>query len=173
MTPCLSGKVDVGAGANERGERVGVVASAVTEDDRLDQGGPAQIIHMIERATCRDQHANDLRVSQMGGGNQRRPVIAAGDRAGIAAAVERNPQHRHVVGDRGDGDDVVAVDLQRLGIGAEPQQRARRFVLLLIDGDMQRRPLPPVDRFSVRAGCDKTLDCRDVARSSGRVQTGI
>ena len=74
---------------------------------------------MVERRLGRDQHPHDLGVAEVRGGDQRGAVVAAGDVARAGAAVERELEHLDVVRDRGDGDDVVAVELQRVGIGAE------------------------------------------------------
>ena len=41
--------VHVGAGFDQRAQRVGVVLAAVAEHDRLDQRGPAEIVDVVER----------------------------------------------------------------------------------------------------------------------------
>jgi hypothetical protein len=83
----------------------------------------------------------------MRGGNQRCAVIGAGDVACLAAAFERDLEHRYVVGDCSDGDDVVFLRLERIGVGAEPHQRARRLRLAHESGDMQWRPRAAVARI--------------------------
>jgi hypothetical protein len=78
-------------------------------------------------------------MAEVGRGDQRRADIGAGDVLGRAAAFQRQFEHRHIVGDRGDGDDVVLLRLQRIGIRLVAQQRARGALLLHEGGDMQRR----------------------------------
>ena len=72
----------------------------------------------------------------MSGGNQGRAIITAGNSLRVAAAFKRDLKHRHVVGDSCDGDNVIAIDVQLVRIGAEPDQGARGIVLLLIDRDV-------------------------------------
>ena len=49
-----------------------MVLAAIAEHDQLDQRGPAEIVDVIERRAGRDQHAHDLGVAEMRGGDQRR-----------------------------------------------------------------------------------------------------
>ena len=109
----------------------------------------------------------------MRGRNQRRAVITAGDSLRVAAAFKRDLKHRHVVGDRCNGDDVIAVDVQLVRIGAEPDQGARGIVLLLIDRDMQRRAMTRVERFLVFGSRDARFDIGDVATGGGGMQAAI
>ena len=84
---------------------------------------------MVERRAGADQLAHDLDVAEMRRGDQRGAVVAAGDVLRAAAQLERDLQRRQIVRHRGDGDDVVAVVLQRVGIGARRDERAHRVPL--------------------------------------------
>ena len=118
------GNIDVGAGLDQGAQGLGVVVAAIAEHDRFDQRGPLQIVDVIERRVSGNQRPHDFGVTEMRGRNQRRAVINAGDRFRIAAAFKRDLKHRHVVGDRGDGDDVIAVDVELFG-SAPSRIRAR------------------------------------------------
>ncbi len=113
---------------------------------------------MIERRARSDQHAHDLGVAKVCGGNQRGAVVAAGNGARVTTAVERDAEHRHVVGNGSDRHDVVAVDLLPVRRRAQPQQGAGGLVLSLKDGDMQRRAAAGVGSFLVSTGGDKPPD---------------
>ena len=128
---------------------------------------------MIERRLRCDQCTYDLVVAEMRGGDQRRAVIGAGDVARLAAAVERGFQHRHVVGDRRDGDDVVFLRLERIGVGAEPHQRACGVRLAHEGGNMERRAGVAVARIDRRARLHELLNFGDVALCRRRVQAAI
>ncbi len=87
------GLIDVGAGLHQGLEHRDVTLAAIAEHDRLDQGGPAQIVDVVERCFGRDQRAHDFVVSEMRGGDQRGAFIGAGDVRGRAAAREREFEH--------------------------------------------------------------------------------
>ena len=75
------GDVDVGAGLDQRRQGGGVILAAITEHDGFHQRGPAQIVDVIERRAGDDESANDLGMTEMGGGDQGGAVIGAGDSA--------------------------------------------------------------------------------------------
>ncbi len=93
-------------------------APAVAQHDRLDERRPAEIVDVVERRLGDDERAHHLVVAEVRRGDQRRAVVAAGDVGGLAADRERDLERLDVVGDGGDGDDVVAVVLERVRIGA-------------------------------------------------------
>ena len=76
------GDGDIGASLNQRLNGGAVIAAAVAEHDGLEQGGPAEIVDVIERRLGRDEGAHDLHVSAMGSRDQRGVFVRAGDRAG-------------------------------------------------------------------------------------------
>ncbi len=146
--------------------------AAIAEHDRLDDRSPAQIVDVIERRLGRDQRAHDFIVAEMRGGDQRGAVIGACDVGGLAAAFERDLEHRHVVGDGGDRDDVVLLRFQRIGIGAEPHQCARRVGLVHEGGDMQRRAAVSIAGVDRRAGASPVFRFRQ-RRLSPRPHAGL
>jgi len=68
----------VRARVNERSNGFDMIDAAVTEDDRLNQGGPTEIVDMIKRCAAFDEPPDDLVVTQMGGGDQGGAFITAG-----------------------------------------------------------------------------------------------
>src|SRR5262249_12461745 len=56
------GKGDIGAGLDQGRDCGRVVAAAIAEHDRLEQGGAAEIVDVVERRLGRDQGAHDLHV---------------------------------------------------------------------------------------------------------------
>src|SRR6188768_2963660 len=62
------GKVDVSAGIRQRLERCDMTFAAVTEHDRLDYRGPAEVVDVVERRLGGDQRAHDLVVTEVRGG---------------------------------------------------------------------------------------------------------
>ncbi len=72
-------KIAARAGLHQRPRASDMARPAIAEDHRLDQGGPSEIVHMVERRTRRDQPAHHLVMAEMRGGNERRAEIGAGD----------------------------------------------------------------------------------------------
>ena len=128
---------------------------------------------MVERRLGRDQRLDDLRMTEVGGGDQRGAVVVAGDRAGIGAGFERDLEQLDVVVDRGDGERVETLQVARVRIGAEPQQRAHRVMMLAVGGHQQRRAAVGILQVRALAFLDQFFDLGDVAHGGGRVQAGI
>ena len=150
-----------------------MIAPAIAEHDRLDQCGPAEIVDVIERRARRDQHAHHLGVAEMRGGDQRRALIGAGDVLRIAAAGERELEHRHIVGHRHDGDDVVLLRVERVRVGAAADERLRGRLVAEVRRDMQRRAAMAVDCVDLLAGRDQPRDLGGIALGGSRVQAAI
>ena len=167
------GKGDVGAGLDQGIDSGRVVAAAISEHDGLEQGGAAEIVDVVERRLCRDQSAHDLHVPAVRGGDQCRVVMGTGNGARVAAALERDPEHFKVVVHGRDGDDVVALGIERVGIGAEPDEGARRLVLAQKRGNVQRRAAVGVLDGGLFALADQLLDLGGVAARGGVVKPGI
>src|SRR5262249_42571622 len=167
------GKGDVGTGLDQGRDRGRVVAATIAEHDRLEQGGAAEIVGVVERRLGRDQGAHDLHVPAMGGGDQRSVVIGTGDGARIAAALERDLQQFEVVVHGRDGDDVVALGIERVWVGAEPDEGARCRILAQKRGYVQRRAAVGVLNVGLFALGDQLLDLSGVAARGGVVEAGI
>jgi hypothetical protein len=105
--------------------------------------------------------------------NERGAVVSAGDIAGAGTAVEREFQSFEIVRHGGDGDDVVAVDLQCVRVGAALDQRAGGVVPLEIDRDVKRGAASRVLDVRPLALGDQLLDLGDVALGRGFVQSGV
>ena len=112
-------------------------------------------------------------MAEMRGGARARCRHRGGDVAGAGAALERDVEHVEVVLRRRDGQDVVALGVERVGIGAEADERARRGMVLAEYGDVQRRAAVGILDVRPLAGGDQPLDLGDVASGGGGVQAGI
>jgi len=99
--------------------------------------------------------------------------MGTGDGARVAAALERDPEHFEVVVHGRDGDDVVALGIERVRVGAEPEEGARRLVLAQKRGDVQRRAAVGVLDVGLFALGDQLLDLGGVAARGGIVKPGI
>ena len=166
--------VGVGAGLHQRLDGGDVVRPAIAEHDRLVQRGPAAPVDVIERRVVGDQDAHDLDVAEMGGGAQGRAVIrSVVTLRALAPPSSAMLEHLDVVVDGRDGQDVVALGVERIGIGAEPEERARRRVMLAVDRDVQRRAAVRILDVHPLAGGDQALDLGDVAAGGGGMQAGI
>ena len=128
---------------------------------------------MVERRAGRDQRAHHLVMAEMGGGDQRRAVIGAGDVGRLAAAFQRRLEHRHVVGNRRNGDDVVALAVERVRIGAERHEFHGRGILLGEGGDVEGRAAVRVAHVHIGAVLDEPLDRRRIAARRRRVKAVI
>ena len=89
---------------------------SVTENHGLDQGGPTEIVDVIERRAGRDQRAHDGVVSKVGSRDESGPVVSTGNGPRIAAQIDRQLYHARIVLDSSNGDHVVVITLQRIGV---------------------------------------------------------
>jgi hypothetical protein len=135
-----------------------VARAAVAQHDRLDERGPAQVVDVVERRAGADQLAHDRVVAEVRRGDQRRAVVAARHVGRAIAERERHLHRLDVVGDRRDRDRVVAVRVERVGVGARGDQRAHRVVPLRERGDVERvRPCASrASTFAPAAACERT-----------------
>ena len=171
--PRPSARFGIRAGGDERAQCLDVALAAVAEHDRLDHRRPAQVVHVVERRAGGDQHPDDLVVTEVRGGDQRGAVVGAGHVLRAGAAFERDLEHRHVVGDGGDGHDVVALRVERVRVCAALHEHPGGVVLPAVRGDVQRRAPVAVAQLAVRAGGDEALDLGDVAGGGRGVQAGV
>ena len=166
-------KIDIRAGVHQGLERRRVSGPAIAQHDRFDQRRPAEVVDVIERRAATDQNAHDLDMAQMRRGDQRGSVVTAGDVRGTAAQREGDVERRQVVRDRRDGDDVVAVTLQRVRIGACLHQRPHCVVLAGEGGNVQRGAAVPVTCVDTGAGSDEPGDLARVAAGCGGKKSRI
>ena len=59
--------------------------SAVTENDGFDQGGPVQVVYVVQRCAGGDQLFDHAVVPKVGSCDKRGAVVSAGDQFGAAA----------------------------------------------------------------------------------------
>ena len=124
--------------------------TTVAENHGLDQGRPAKIVDVIEWGTGRSESLHDGGVPEVRGSDQRGSVVSAGDCAGIAAEFDRQFHHLQIVLDSGNGDDVVAIILERIDIGAPSYERTNGVILRLEGSDVKRRTSGCVARVRIR-----------------------
>jgi hypothetical protein len=96
--------------------------------------------------------AHHARVPQVGGGDQRRAVVAAGHLPGAGAQLQQQAQRVFIVGHGGDGHGVVAVVLQQVERRARLGQQAGRLALAREGGHVQRRAAVGVAHVHVGPG---------------------
>ena len=137
------------------------------------QRGPAHAVDMIERRLGIDQRPDDLHMAEMRGRDQRRAIQRAGDLRALGAAVERDLEHLDIVLDRCDGQDVEALHVARIGIGAAARSSARRRVMLAVCGDEQRRAAVSILDVRFSPSADELLDLGHLAIGGGGVQAGV
>src|SRR5262249_16752986 len=121
----------------------------------------------------RDEGAHDLHVPAMGGRDQRSVVIEADDGARVGAALQSDVDHFEIVVHRRYRENVVALGIERIRIGAQPQERLRRAVLAQERGTMQRGAAVGILNIQLFALTDQPLDFHDVPAGSGVVQAGV
>ena len=114
---------------------------------------------------------HDFVVTEVRRGDERGAVVRAGHVLRARAAVERDLQHRHVVGDGGDRHDVVALRVERVRVGPAPHQHTPRLVLLAVGGHVERRAAVAVAKLAVGAGARAARSQRRSRHGRG-VQAG-
>jgi hypothetical protein len=147
--------------------------AAVAQHDRLDQRRPAKIVDMIERRAGVDQRSHDFDVAEVRRRNQGCALRRTAYVVGPASPVERDLEHRHVVGNRSNGDDVVLLGLECVGIGTEAQQGNSGVLLAHEDGDVKRRAGAAVARIDHPAGRHQAFDFAGIASGRRGVQAAI
>ncbi len=77
------------AGLDQRAQGGDVARAAVAEHDGFDERRPVQVVDVVERRAGGDQAAHDAAVAEVGGGDQRGAVVAAGDLVRARAELEQ------------------------------------------------------------------------------------
>ena len=112
--------------------------AAVAQHDGLDERRPVQVVHMVQRRASGDQLPHHAVVTQVGSGDERRAVVAAGHLFGAGAQLQQHAQRGLVVGHGGNGHGVVTVVFQQIQASARFGKGADRFGLPRVGGHMQR-----------------------------------
>lgn len=83
-------QVEIRLGVDQVLERGLVIGAAIAQHDGLDDGGPAEVVHVVERRAGANELAHHLGMAEMRCGYERRAVVAAGRaETPLAGAVER------------------------------------------------------------------------------------
>jgi hypothetical protein len=128
---------------------------------------------VVERRAAVDQGAHHAVMAEMGGGDQSRAVVPAGDQGGVAAGRQRDFDHFGVVGDGGDGDDVVAVEVEAVHVCAGVEKRLRRLAVAEMGRHHHGRPAAAVRRVELGSRFGQPADRRGIAGRRGAVQTFV
>ena len=94
MTPWRSALIDGGPRLDEEAHDGHVARSAVSEDHRLEEGRPAEVVDVVERGAGLDEDPHHLHVAEMRRGDEGRAVVGARDVA--RARAERRGRARSV-----------------------------------------------------------------------------
>ena len=70
MTPSPSARLTSALGIYEQPDDLGVSRATVTEDDRLEQRGPVEVVDVVDGDVGLEQPADDLDVAAVGGADQ-------------------------------------------------------------------------------------------------------
>jgi len=150
-----------------------VPRAAVAEHDRLDQRRPSQIVDVIERRSCANQFADDFHVTEVRRGDERRAVVRARDVLRTPSQLQRDLQCGEIVRHRRNGDDVVAIVLERVRIGTCIDEGAHRAALRCVGGDVERRAAVAVPRLDIGALLRELPDRRRVAARGCGEEPGV
>ncbi len=119
---------------------------------------------MVERYAGADQFAHHIDMTQVRCRDQRGALPATRDVARSTANRQRNSQCRDIVGDRGNGDDVVLVRFQRVGVRSGQDERTHDVMLAGEGGDVQWRATVGVSGAEIFAAGGQSLDRARVPR---------
>ncbi|VVT58189.1 hypothetical protein BOS5A_200461 [Bosea sp. EC-HK365B] len=167
------GKVAARTGADQCPHRLDMARPAIAEDHRLDQGGPAEIVDMVERRAGRDQFAHHAVMAEMGGRDQSRAEIGAGDGARVAADGERSAHGLDIIRDRRDGDRVIGAAVEGTRISTCPGELAHRLALAGMGGGKQCGTALTVAGFEAMAGRDRLPEGYKIAAIGRQMQPVI
>lgn len=159
----IVGQIDVCAGTDQQFDDPNMRRTPVTEDDRLQQGRPAEPVDVIDIDPCLDQGINRFDMAALGRGNERRAAIAI-DAFEIRAMGKRELENVEMAA--GAGIEIGAVLNLVLGIdiGAGLDQRPRGLHLVAMRRDKQCRRTACVPRLDGSAVDEQFPDGGDVAR---------
>ena len=106
-----------------------MVGTAVAQHHGLHEGRPSEIVDVVERRSACGEQADDFVVAEVGGRDQRRAVVGAGDEVGAIAELQGQRDQVEVVGHRRDGQHVIGLALERIQVGARRRQRAQGIIV--------------------------------------------
>ena len=147
--------------------------SAVAEHDGFDQRRPSKVVDVIERRSRFNQDLHHLGVAQVRGGDQRRALVGAGDVPRVRAQRQRQPERRRIVGHGGNGDDIVVVVFEGVGIGARVDQDPHHLVPAEICGYVQRRAAVAIANVDRRAARDRLFHPGHVPHDRSLVKSTV
>ncbi len=112
-------------------------------------------------------------MAKLGGGDQRGAVPVGVDQVGAVAEIEGELHQVGIARDGGDGDDIVALPVLGVHVGAALGQGPDCGILRAEGRDDHRRPAAAVARVHLGAFGDQPADRRHVAVKGGAVEAVI
>ena len=103
------------AGRHERREGFRVAWSALSQYYRFDEGGPPEIVHVIEGDSRLDE-SSPPRVPEVRGRDEGSAVVPARHEFRAGAKIDQHAQRGHAVGDRRDCHRIVGIAFLRTEI---------------------------------------------------------
>ena len=88
--------------------------TTVTQDDRLYERGPTQVVDVIERSLTVDERTHHFNVPEMGCGDKGRSLVGTRSEAGIGTRRDRQFHHFEIIQDSSDRQQIVPVIIERV-----------------------------------------------------------
>jgi len=164
------GNGGVRTGIDESAHGRDMIRTAVTEYHGLHQCRPTEVVDVIERCAAVDQSTDDFMVAQVGGRDEGRSLIGAGDQIGAVSEFNRERHHFGIVRDRGDGQHVVDPVLEPIHVGAGFGKRAKGIIVRGESGHMRGGASGAVPRVRIGARRREPPNEFDVPFMRGAVQ---
>lgn len=122
-----------------------------------------QVVDMIERRAGGDQSSDDLCMSKMRCGNQRRAVVGAGDKARIVAKFNGERHQVRIVRHRRDCHHVIGIPVERVHVRTSRSQDAQRIFLRSESRHVDRSAPRRIARVDIRATRRQAPDLGHIA----------
>ena len=149
----------IGSGRQEHLHRRNVVRTAVAQHHGFHEGRPSEIVDVVERRSAFGEQPDHFVMTEVGGRDQRRAIVGAGDEIGAVAELQGQRDQGRVVGHCRDRQHVVGLALERVQVRARRRERAQGIVVRRKRRDMRRRAPGPVAGFEIGAGAASAAIC--------------
>lgn len=163
----------VRASFNKQPHCLYVRAASVAQHHRFDEGRPIKIVDVIQWCVGFDKRLDDVYVTEMCCGDQRRAVERAGYRLRVSTELERKRHHLYVVFHGCNRDDIVALMIHCPYVRTALDERSNSVICGSVSRDEERRPARIISAFDFRPHGQSRLDCSGIILMSRRVQPVI
>ena len=130
-------------------------------------------LDVVERCARINEDLDDAVMTKVGRCNERRAIIAAGDGSCIAAKLESEFDHAHVVFDGGDRNHIVAVVLQRVDVATAVNKDVHGVVVGTEGREVKRSSAGRIARVGVQPLGDQRADVGCIASRCSLVQPRV